>query len=145
MSLSKSQLRACLPWAIFIVIVLMAGWDAVFMRYVHYHSQNRNLRPNDYDIQMVTAEDYRSLSDPSQTTVHLSDGSVLTKAAAWDSTTYKPVHDGTLFAKVTTKGTAHMLDWALPKTILVLLFGIVGMIVTWPRARKPDQGSRISP
>jgi hypothetical protein len=142
MSVSKSQFRARLPWAIFLVIVVMTGWDAVFMRFIHYHSQNRALRPDDYDIQVVTAEDYRSLSDPTQTTVHLSDGMVLTKAVAWDSTTFTPVRNGTLFAKVTTKGTAHILDQALPKTILVLVFGIVGMIVTWPRASKEDQGSR---
>lgn len=142
MSLSKSQFRARLPWAIFMVIVMLSGWDVVFMRFVLYHSQNRSLKPDDYDIQVVTAEDYQSLSDPTQTTVHLSDGTVLTKAVAWDSTTFTPVRNGTLFAKVTTKGTAHILDQALPKTILTLIFGIVGMVVTWPRACKTDQGSR---
>ena len=142
MKVSKSQSRARLPWAMFLVIVMMAGWDAVFMRFVHYHSQNRALRPDDYDIQVVTVEDYQSLSDPSQTTVHLSDGTVLTKASAWDSTMFTPVRDGEFFAKVTTKGTAHILDRAMPKTILVLVFGIVGMIVTWPRACKTDKGNR---
>ena len=141
MSLSKSQFRARLPWAIFMVIVLMAGWDAVFMRYVHYHSQNRSLRPDDYNIEVVTAKDYQSLSDPSQTTVHLSDGSVLTKAVAWNSTTFTPVRDGTLFAKVTTKGTAHILNQALPKTIVIILFGIVGMIATWPRTSRVHRTS----
>jgi hypothetical protein len=142
MNLSKAQFRACLPWAIFLVILLMVAWDAVFMRFVLYHSQNRNLRPGDYDVQVVTAEDYRSFSDPSQTTVRLSDDSVLTKGVAWDSSRFKPVQDGTMFVKVTTKGTAHILDYTLPKLLLILFFGLVGMIVTWPRACKTDQGSR---
>ena len=143
MSLGKSQFRARLPWAMFMVMVLTAGWDAVLMRYVHYHSQNRSLQPGDYDIQVVTAEEYRGLSDSEQATVQLSDGSVLTKAVVWDSSTFTPVRDGTLFAQVTTKGTAHLLEQALPKTICVLVFGIVGMIVTWPRACKTDEGSRM--
>lgn len=142
MSVSKLQFYARLPWAIFLVIVLMTGWDAVFMRFIHYHAQNRVLRPDDYDIQVVTAEDYRSLSDSSETSVHLSDGTVLTKAVAWDSTMFKPVRGGALHAKVTTKGTAHIFNQVLPKTILVLVLGIVGMILTWPLACKTDQGSR---
>jgi hypothetical protein len=143
MSSAKARFYSRLPWAVFLVIVLMALWDVVFMRYVLYHSQNRNLRPSDYDIQVVTAEDYRSLSDPGETTVHLSDGSVLTEAVAWDPTAFKPVQDGTLFTKVTTKGTAHILAQVLPKTTLTLIFGILGMVVTWPRACKADHGSRI--
>ena len=142
MSLSTSKFHAHLAWMMFLVIVLTAGWDAVFMRCVHYHSQNRRLRPEDYDIHVVTAEDYRSLSDPNETTVHLSDGTVLTKAVAWDSTNFTPVRNGALFAKVTTKGTAHILDRTLPKTTLVLVFATVGMIVTWPRTCKTDRGGR---
>jgi len=142
MSSSKSQVRAWLPWAIFLVLVLGAVEDVVFTRFVLYHSQNRALQPSDYDIQVVTAEDYQALSDPAQTTVHLSDGTVLTKAARWDSTTFTPVRSGAMFARVTTKGTAHMLDRTLPKTILVGVLGIVGMIATWPRACKTDAETR---
>jgi len=138
MNLSKSQVRTWIPWAIFLVLVLGAVEDVVFTRFVHYHSQNRALQPSDYDIQVVTAADYQALSDPAQTTVHLSDDTVLTKAAAWDSTTFNPVRSGAMFARVTTKGTAHILDRTLPKTILVLVLGIVGFIVTWPRACKTD-------
>lgn len=138
MSVRRSSFRERLPWGIFLVIVLMTGWDAVFMRFIHYHAQNRALRPDDYDIQVVTAEDHRALSDPSQTSVQLSDGTRLTKGAAWDSAMFKAVRDGAFHAKVTTKGTAHILDQALPKSLLVLLLGIVGMILSWPRACRAE-------
>ncbi|HPA44847.1 MAG TPA: hypothetical protein PK395_03705 [bacterium] len=133
MNLTRAQFRNRLPWAIFLIIVLMSMWDVVFMRYVHYHSQNRSLGPDDYEIQIVTADDYRALSDPGQATVRLADGSVLTKGPAWDTSSFRPVRDGAEYVKVTTRGTAHFVDYVLPKVLFYIFLGLVGLIATWPR------------
>lgn len=115
MGVSKSNLRAHLPWAIFFVIIVSAASQVVFTRYVHYHAQNRILKPNDYNARVVTAEDYQSLSDPSG---------------------FKPIEDGSKYVMVTTKGTAHHLAYTLSQLIPFLFLGLVGLIVTWPRVDK---------
>ena len=142
MNLTKSKFRNRLPWAVFLVIVVTVVSELVFTRYVFYHSQNRSLRPNDYNIQVVTAEDYRSLSDPSKTTIQLADGSVLTKGVAWDSGRFKPIEDGAKYVKVTTKGTAHLLYYTLQHLLPCLFLALVGLLVTWPRTDKNGQASR---
>jgi len=144
MKLTKQQFLARLPRAAFIVIVFVAVWDIAFTSHVLYHSQNRHLKPKDYDIRVVSAEDYRALSDPSQITVQLEDGSVLTKAAAWDSSDFKPIEDGARFVEVTTKGTAHLLDYTLPKLIHYLFLGLVGLALTWQQAHRAGKACRTS-
>lgn len=129
---TKWQLRESLPWTIFLIILTITASDMIFGHFVLYHSQNRQLRPDDYEIRVVTAADYRSLADPSVTTVRLADGSMIGKGPAWSATNFKPLKDGATYALVTTKGTAHALVYTLPVQIGCLFLGLLGLVVSWP-------------
>jgi hypothetical protein len=106
--------RRFLLVAIFLLLLssVWAAWG--LMRFMHYRAQYRSLDPEHYQVQVLTAEDYRRLADPANRVVRLSDGSTIRKATSWDSVVlpkYKPANDGDFFVLVTTTGTAHILPY----------------------------------
>jgi hypothetical protein len=75
-----------------------------------------------YDVQVVSAADYRRLADPAAPKVTLADGTTVEKAPAWYDLVlpgYKPTPNGDQYVLITTKGTGHVLSYLEP--ILMLL------------------------
>jgi len=104
----------CLFW-------ILTNW--VFIRYIHYHSQNRLLNPADYHVRVVTDNDYQKLSNPANREIKLSNGTKLIKADLWNSRVlkhYKAIEAGSRYVLVTLNGTAPFVrDW---QTTMIPLF-----------------------
>jgi len=125
--------RALLVPVIFVALLTVIFWSWVFMHFVHSEAQYRLLRPEHYNVQVVTAEDYRLLADPMNREVTLSDGTTLGKAPIWDDSVlpnYKPAGNGTHYVLVTTKGTAHFLPYVSPYFLLFGFFAACGLAVS---------------
>ena len=132
----KIQSAQRIQTVILVMICMWLGISWIFTRYVHYHSQNRSLNPEDYEIMVVSAADYAALADPKQTTVALQDGSEITKGEKWEVSSFKALPGDTAFAKVTTKGTAHHLSRTttdLLPPFLLALFGAVLSLLSGSR------------
>jgi hypothetical protein len=130
------QILQRLPWGLFVMVVLWSLSTWTFARFVHYHSQNRGLRPEDYEVQIVSKEDYDLLANSANRRVVLSDGSHVAKADEYDRIvlpTFRPVDGGAQYLRVTTKGTAHHVERTTSDLIPFLLIGLVGVVITWPR------------
>jgi hypothetical protein len=95
------------------LIMIFTAW--IFVRFIHYHSQYRILNPKDYDVQVLTKDDYEKLSNPANQEVKLSDGTLYDKSDSWYSKVlpkYKPVNNTGQYVLVTIKGTAPFVrDW----------------------------------
>ena len=100
-----------------VIFALLLGsifWAWIFMRFLHYEGQYRSLAPEHYDVEVVTADDYRLLADPAYPEVTLSGGTTTRKEPIWYEVVlpkYRPVRNGTYYVLVTTKGTAHFLPY----------------------------------
>ncbi len=133
--MSRSQRKrvcqfVCVGACGFACIWLVSNWCLV--RFALYHSQNRWLQPDDYDVQVLTTEDYRHMSDPNQRTVALSSGAVVRKGKNWESgvlLNYKPVNEGSLYTLVTLKGTAPFVPQLEGVIIPVFLVSSIGFFV----------------
>ena len=128
-TLRKTGLQFVPVVALVVAIVwIVNGW--AFARFVHYHSQNRYLRPADYEAEVVSAADYARLSDSTATSVRLSDGTEVTKGEMWHSAVlpnYKPLHGGNRYVLVTVKGTAPFLPTLEGTLIPVLIVLVIGL------------------
>lgn len=117
--------------ALFLAAVwIISGWG--FARFLHYHSQNRLLRPADYDAQVISASDYAALSNPDADAVKLSDGRMIQKSSRWQTVVlpnYKPLDDDR-YVLVTLKGTAPMLPILEPILLPVLILLVLGLAVS---------------
>lgn len=107
--------------AVFIICCIWILWGWVFVRFIHYHSQNRLLKPDDYTAEVVSQEDYRELSNPKNREISLSNETQMVKRDKWDSIVlpnYKAIDGGSKYVLVTLKGTAPFVSdwlmWALP-------------------------------
>jgi hypothetical protein len=106
-----------------LLISIICGW--VFLRFLLRESQNRLLAPEHFDVQVVTADDYRRLSDPMNREVTLSDGTHIAKAPVWEEIVlpnYKATDDRRNYVLVMTRGTAHCLSYVEHD---YLLFGLL--------------------
>jgi hypothetical protein len=135
MKLSQPTTRATLVWAVWMLLLTWICWSWVFMRFLHDDSQYRSLAPEYYDVQVVTADDYRLLADPANREVKLSDGSTVIKAEPWDRIVlpnYKETRDGQHYVLVTTKGTAHALGYVEHYFFLFGFIALCGAVAsTW--------------
>ncbi len=131
MGTSKGK-RNNIPLAFVCAIAVM--WiitNTVFMRFVHYDSQYRLLNPEHYNVEVITEEDHKQLSNPENRTVTLSSGTKKTKADNWDShvlPNYKSVNNGSQYVLVTVRGTAPYMDkWygSIIPTVTVCIIGLV--------------------
>ncbi len=108
---------------------IFVSW--IFIRFLHYHSQNRSLNPNDYDVQVLTEEDYLKLSDPANQEVTLSDGILFGKTELWYSKVlpkYKLVNNSDQYVLVTIKGTAPFVqywEFTIIPLVVILIIGLV--------------------
>jgi hypothetical protein len=112
-----------------VILLVICFWIAgvwIFARYVHYHSQNRHLNPNDYEIMVVSDAEYDAIVDPDQTRITLQNGSEFIKGTHWNASGFKALGSNAGYARVTTKGTAHHLNRTtsdLLPPFLLALFG----------------------
>jgi hypothetical protein len=125
--------RTMLPVVVFLLLLGMSIGCWVLFRFVLDDAQNRILEPKHYDMQVVTAEDYRQLSDPTVRNVTLADGSTLTKAAAWDDIVpagYKPTATKAQYVLVKTKGTAHVIPYLEPYLVMFSFLAGCGVLAS---------------
>lgn len=141
----KAYLQRALPnltFIIFIIFVMMAlqlFWSWMFVRFVHYHSQIQTLPAGSYSIELITAEDYAKLNDPSLETVTLSNGTTISdRQSSWYKVilpNYKPVGDQ--YALVTTRGTAHYYRrWIIDAMPLMMLTAFGLLVTIWELRRR---------
>jgi len=127
--------------------IILAGFCAVvlvsiisrtvFMRFVHYDSQYRLLNPKHYNVQVITEEDHKQLSNPENRTVTLSSGTVMTKGDRWDPhvlPNYKSVNNDSQYVLVTLRGTAPFMDQWYGDIIPIITICIMGLF--WGLRRK---------
>jgi hypothetical protein len=84
--------------------------QTVFVQFVHYDSQYRNLDPNHYNVEVITQEDYKQLSIPGNLPIKLSTGKTISNRSEAFYTNslpkYKSVNNDSEYVLVTVKGTA---------------------------------------
>jgi hypothetical protein len=125
--------RILLVPVLFFLLLTCIFWSWVFMRFLHYEAQYRSLAPEHYNVDVVTAEDYRLLADPENREVTLSDGTTIRKAPIWDDVIlpkYKPVRNGTHYVLVRTKGTAHFLPYVSGYFLMFGFLAACGLAVS---------------
>jgi hypothetical protein len=118
-----------MPFGIFMMMAVQLLITWVFVRFVHYESQNHTLPIDSYSVEVITLDDYAKLQDPSLEVVELSNGTkIMDRQPAWYRIilpNYNKVGDH--YVHVTTLGTAHYyFRWvtdALPLVFLTV-FGL---------------------
>jgi hypothetical protein len=139
MTAAKEHHLRLLILLVFIVSCIWMVWDLIFLRFVHYHSQYRLLKPDDYTATVVSEEDYRLLSDPQNREVVLSNGTHVTKGEKWDSIVlpkYQAVDGGTTYVLVTLKGTAPFVSTWMASTLPVFVLSLVGIGISFRLLKK---------
>jgi len=126
-----------------IALLLICGFvvsEWVMVRFVHYHSQNSILVPADYNAEVITAQDYKKLSDPNTRTAVLSTGRTINgRSDTWSRVVlpkYKPVNNGEQYVLVTTKGTAHFARRWDVMTVMVLPLALIGSVCSMRVCKK---------
>jgi len=123
--------RSTLIASIFTMLFLQIVWSWVFLRFVHYQAQYRSLAPGLYDVDVLSVDEFRQLSDPAQREVQLSDGRTVVKAPIWEKIVlpnYKLTKDGNQYVLVRTHGTAHALSYVEHYFVLFAFFSICGIV-----------------
>ena len=113
-----------------ICLLFLIAINSFFTLFWRYDSQNRLLDPQHYNIDVITQEDYKQLSDPENRTVKLSNGHTLTKSDTWDGFVlgkYKSVNNGSQYALVTIRGTAAFMHQWISCVLPIVCFCIVGL------------------
>jgi len=99
----------------------------IFMQFIYFDSQYRSVNPQHYNVDVITQEDYKQLSNSENRSVKLSTGKTVTgRTQAWYSDVlpkYKSVNDGSQYVLVTLRGTApFMHQW---------YSGVLPIFVVW--------------
>ena len=133
-ALKRKGINSILAGFCAVAIVWIMG-ETIFMRFVHYDSQYRLLKPEHYNAEVITQEDYKQLSNPENRSVKLSSGTVLKKAEIWDShvlPNFKSVNNDSQYVLVTLRGTApFMPQWysgVMPIVIGSVVLALFGLI-----------------
>ena len=125
-------------WLCVIFIAVNTG----FIHFLHYDSQNRLLDPQHYNVEVITEEDHKQLSNPENRTVALSSGTTRTKADIWDSHVlpkYKSVNNGSQYVLVTLRGTAPFVRlWYESAVMPIVIVGIVLALIGFKRKRSQE-------
>jgi hypothetical protein len=117
-----------------LALVLLLFWQLVFMRFWLYHSQNRNLNPADYEVRVLTADEYEQLVDPNVRQVLVANGSqtmIKTADTDWEAkakSRYKSEYNGKYYVEVTTKGTAHALPYCYQIIVTAAVFSLGALL-----------------
>ena len=135
----KEQRLRLLIFTVFVVSCIWIFWGWIFVRFIHYHSQYRLLKPDDYTAKVISEEDYRVLSNPKNREISLSNGTHMIKTDKWDSIVlpnYQAIDGGTKYVLVTLKGTAPFtftwLTWALP----IFVLSLMGVFISFSAYRR---------
>jgi hypothetical protein len=89
------------------------------------------LNPNDYNVQVLTEEDYLKLSDPANQEVTLSDGTLFGKTEKWYSIVlpnYKIIKESGQYILITIKGTAPFVqywEYTIIPLVVILIIALV--------------------
>ncbi len=126
--------------------ILLIAINTVFMQFLLYDSQYRLLNPQHYNVDVITQEDYKQLSNPENRSVKLSSGNTLTKAEVWDSHVlpkYKSVNNGSQYVLVTLRGTAPFVRrWyesaVMPIVAVLLAIPLLNIIIR-KRLKEPQK------
>lgn len=117
-----------------LALVLTLFWQWVFTRFWLYHSQNRNLGPEDYEVRVLTSSEYEQLVNPDVRQVDVANGSqTMIKAddLDWEAkakSRYKAVYNGKYYVEVTTKGTAHALAYWYGTFVPAAIFSLGALL-----------------
>jgi hypothetical protein len=125
--------RNMLPAVIFLLLLGHSLGSWILIRYMLHDAQSRILKPEHYDVQVVTAEEYGDLADPAVRIVTLADGSTISKAAAWDDIVpagYKPTPTKQ-YVLVTTKGTAHVIGYLERYLVMISFLAGCGFLASF--------------
>ena len=129
--------NSALPFAFYTCVTFIAI-NTVFIHFVHYDSQYRSLNPEHYNVEVVTDEDHKQLSNPENRTVKLSNGGTVTnRSDAFYSHTlpnYKSVNNGSQYVLVTLRGTAPFVSrWyesaVMPIVAAVFAIPLINIII----------------
>ncbi len=149
MTFLSPDARRRLPAGIFALLVFHVAAAWAMMAFLHRDAQARLLAPDHYQVQVVTADDYRRLADPANRVVTLSDGTTLEKAPIWDEIVlpnYKPVCEGRYYVLVTTTGTAHYLSYVGPQFLMIGFFAACGLLASlWNLSAPPAHDAAAAP
>lgn len=150
MKLMTPERRRVLPAAIFATLLFHVFWLWAFARFVHRDAQYRTLAPEFYEVQVVSAADYRLLADPAKRKVTFGNGISFEKSSIWEEVVlpnFKPTDGGQLYVRVTTKGTGHLLSYIEPHYILIGFFAAAGLAASlWNlRAGGVDDADTVRP
>jgi hypothetical protein len=130
--------NSSLPLAFWICFMLIAI-NTVFIHFVHYDSQNRLLNPEHYNVEVITEEDHRQLSNPENRTATLSNGTTITKGDRWDPHVlpkYKSINNGSQYVLVTLRGTAPFIRlWYESAVMPIVIVGVVIALRSLKRKR----------
>jgi len=127
-----------------LIVVVFVGscmWilsDWVFVRFIHYHSQYRLLKPDDYKAQVISQEDYQELSNPKNREISLSNGTQMVKGDKWNSIVlpnYKAIDGGSKYVLVTLKGTAPFTTTWLTLALPILALSLIGLFISFSAYR----------
>ena len=128
--MKKEQILVFGATGCLVALVLFLFWQWVFMRFWLYRSQNRNLNPADYEVRVLTAEEYEQLVDPNVRQVRVANGSQTMGKTAdpdWEAkakSRYKSVYNGKYHVEVRTKGTAHALVYCYQILVPAVIFSL---------------------
>jgi hypothetical protein len=128
-----------LPLIAFLMIAMQLSITWVFVRFVHYHSQYQTLPAASYQVELITAEDYARLQDPTLNEVKLSNGAtIIDRQPSWYEIVlpnYKKLGDG--YIRVTTLGTAHYYYRWMTDALPILGLTAWGLFVSqWDLRRR---------
>jgi hypothetical protein len=129
---SKGKRDSVLLVSFCTITIFMILINTAFMRFWLYDSQNRLVKPEHYDVEIITREDHKQLANPENQTVKLSNGTTKTKGDVWDSLVlqhYKSVNNGSQYVRVTTRGTAAFIQRWYYNIIPILCMCVVGLFI----------------
>lgn len=134
MKFSNPATRGMLLLTIFVVLLTHVVWRWVSVRFVLADAQNRILAAQYYEVQVVTGEEYRRLSDPAIRETTLSDGTTIIKSPIWNKVMlpgYKRAAHQDYYVLVTTKGTAHVLSYIEQYLLLFGSLAVCGLFASF--------------
>jgi len=111
--LTRSILLSSNAFSLFCAITI--SW--IFLRLSLIDAQRIDLAPSQFSLEVITAEDYRRISEAAPQEVTLSDGTRFTKAPAWYTTVlpnYARTPDGSHYVLVALNSTRFMLPYVEP-------------------------------
>ena len=138
---SKGKRNSVLLVIFCTITIIMILTNTAFMRFWLYDSQNRLVKPEHYDVEVITQEDHKQLSNPENKTVTLSNGTKIIKGERFDPLVlphYKSVNDGSQYVLVTIRGTAAYIERWYENIIPILCMCIIGLFIGLKRKRIPE-------